>query len=243
MTAPAHATIDRRATLKWLTAAMTASLTASVSACGRPDRGVVGRDERDLFDDWATNFLGEPKRITGAGYGTDPDMLNPTVPWERTMTPGQLALAASLSDVILPEDDVSPAASTLGVQDFVDEWVSAPYEDQYNDRGLLFTGFGWLERRAREQFGRSFAAAGLANQDALVSRIAGPPIDGFADSKRFFTRFRHIAMGAYYTTDEGMADLQYIGNTPIMGDYPGPTPEALAHLRTALRSLGLRADF
>ena len=38
---------------------------------------------------------------------------------------------------------------------------------------------------------------------------------------------------------EGMADIGYMGNTPSVGPYPGPTQEALAHLNASLTKLGL----
>ncbi len=44
---------------------------------------------------------------------------------------------------------------------------------------------------------------------------------------------------AYFASPEGTKDLGYIGNIPIAGDYPGPTPEAIAHLDTILDELGL----
>jgi hypothetical protein len=37
-----------------------------------------------------------------------------------------------------------------------------------------------------------------------------------------------------------MKDIGYMGNTPSAGEYPGPTPEALAHLNAALVKLNLK---
>ena len=34
----------------------------------------------------------------------------------------------------------APSASSLGVPDFVDEWVSAPYPDQVKDRPIILDG-------------------------------------------------------------------------------------------------------
>ena len=48
-----------------------------------------------------------------------------------------------------------------------------------------------------------------------------------------------MVVGAYYTTDPGSADLGYIGNVPIAGEYPGPSTEALEHLDRVLAQLGL----
>ena len=64
--------------------------------------------------------------LTATGYGTDPDLHHPTVPWPSTLTPHQLQLTTVLADLILPGMPGSPAPSVLGISDFVAEWVSAP---------------------------------------------------------------------------------------------------------------------
>jgi hypothetical protein len=62
---------------------------------------------------------------------------------------------------------------------------------------------------------------------------------GLEQAAGFFRKLRYLAMSAWYSTEPGMAEIGYIGNTPLAGDYPGPTPEALAHLDAALKQLGL----
>ncbi len=49
--------------------------------------------------------------------------------WPLTLTPAQRRLAAVLVDLIIPADEHSPSAPAVGVVDFIDEWVSAPYPD------------------------------------------------------------------------------------------------------------------
>ena len=55
----------------------------------------------------------------------DPDLVTPELLWDKLLSPEELATAAALCDVILPADERSPAPSTVGVPDFIDEWVSA----------------------------------------------------------------------------------------------------------------------
>lgn len=66
------------------------------------------------------------------GYGTDPKLSADTVPWGRVMTREQLNLAAAVADTILPPSATSPVPSALSIQEFVDEWISAPYPTQTN---------------------------------------------------------------------------------------------------------------
>jgi hypothetical protein len=56
---------------------------------------------------------------------------------------------------------------------------------------------------------------------------AKPP---FAEAARFFTRFRDLTAGGFYTTPEGMKDIQYVGNVPLT-KWDGPPPEVLAYLK------------
>ena len=72
------------------------------------------------------------------GYGTDPKLVEPEpAPWPRLLSDGELQAAAALADFILPATATAPAASALGIPDFLDEWVSAPYPDQEKDRPLI----------------------------------------------------------------------------------------------------------
>ncbi|MED5421458.1 MAG: gluconate 2-dehydrogenase subunit 3 family protein [Pseudomonadota bacterium] len=224
--------IDRRKTLKWLAASMV-SLTSAHQVAARPP------SDTSMSSDAAG--LGTPKPVTGTGYGPDPDLINPTVPWEMTMTDEQLRVAASLSDMILPADDVSPSASAVGVPAFIDEWVSAPYPDQQRDRKIVFDGLLWLEQQSIEQFDAGFADATNGQRSSLLDQIAfaDKVENGLKTQHDFFRVYRNLTMSAFYATEEGMADIGYIGNIPVAGEYPGPTPEALAHLEKALNSLGL----
>jgi Gluconate 2-dehydrogenase subunit 3 len=220
--------MDRRTTLKWMLAGLgTAPL---VAACGGADGPAS-----------SAALLGQPGAISGVPYGADPDMLAPSVTWSRTMTPAQLSLVAALGDVIMPAADDMPAASALGVPDFIDEWVSSPYEQTQDDRAACFELFEWLEQEARAQGAASFAATTLAGQQALLDRVAWSENvePGLEDQASAFSRFRTLAVSAYFASEQGSAWLGYVGNQPALGDYAGPTEEALDHLAAALDTLGL----
>ena len=57
-----------------------------------------------------------------------------------------------------------------------------------------------------------------------------------------YTHLRKLVIGAYYTTPEGEADLGHIHAEPIVGDYPGPTGEALDHIKGVMADLDLGWD-
>ena len=221
--------IDRRTTLKWMAAALSAQ---SLAGCGGP-----AENDADV-----TAVLGRALEIDGKGYGQDPDLFEALVPWRRTMTEGQLRLAESLADIFIPADEVSAAASVANAADFIDEWVSAPYPNQIADRELILQGLEDIEKRARRRFKAPFVDLETGQKTALVEGLT--PMFGFLpaylDTKSFFSRFRYLVVSAFYLSDEGAQDLGYIGNQPIIGPYPGPTEEALAHLQTVLDALGLK---
>jgi len=60
--------------------------------------------------------------------------VKPSVPWPLTLTQDQRAVLRIAADLILPADAHSPSAGSLPVDAFIDEWVSAPYQQQQRDR-------------------------------------------------------------------------------------------------------------
>ena len=92
--------MDRRTTIKWVLAASAAWALLRERAAGA-DPSPAAR-----------------------GYGTDPNLIRAYKPgelWPLTLTPPQRRLAGVLSDIIMPADERSPSASSVGVVDFIDE--------------------------------------------------------------------------------------------------------------------------
>jgi len=201
--------MDRREAIKWmLTATVTLSLLRSRSYGAATDI---------------------------SGYGRDPDLMRVYKPgnlWPLTLTPEQHRTVSALCDVILPADERSPSASELKVPDFIDEWISAPYERQRQDRNLLLTGFLWLEAESKKRYRQGFAALSERQQHSICDDIcsAAKARPKFARAAGFFKIFRDLAMSGYYTTPEGMKDLQYLGNVPLV-KFDGPPAEVLNYLK------------
>lgn len=219
----ARITVDRRVTLKWMFGAMAAS--------GLPLGGAYSAAAAPVA--WPQ---GAPSPVTAPGYGTDPTMLEPVVPWPRTLDEAQLRTAAALSDTILPAQGKWPAPSAVGIQHFIDEWVSAPYPQQSGDRALLLNGFTWVEAEAVSRFGKPYSALPESARAAILADAAKAGADG----ARFLDRMKFLTTGAYYTSEKGVEELGYVGNVALDGDYPGPTAEALAHLEQVLARLKLK---
>lgn len=217
---------SRRMTIAWVMAAAASPL--ALAGCG-PQTDASG---------WSDL---EPEPITQGAYGGDPDLMAPSAPWPLTLTEAQRTLLRTCADMILPQDAHSPSAGALHVDAFIDEWVSAPYPRCQDDRKLILSGLRWLDRESQSRARVDFAAATDAQRRAIFDDIAFKDRvkAGYDKPAQFFGRLRGLVMAGFYTMPEGMADLGFVGNSPIMGAYPGPSTEAMAHLREQLTALRL----
>ena len=167
------------------------------------------------------------------GDAWDPDLIAPTVPWERSLPSDELQSLAVLCDVIIPADERSQSASQLGAHDFIDEWVSAPYEANQSDKVLVRGGLVWLDSEASERFGEGtrFRELTQDQQISICDDICYVPNadSGREAAARFFDKVRDLTSTAFWTTPEGMEDLQYLGNVPLPRWDP-PPPEVLQHI-------------
>jgi hypothetical protein len=203
--------VDRRTAIKWM-------LTASASAL--------------LWDQRLVGGTSAPS--AARGYGTDPDLMRAYKPgdvWPLTLSDAQRRTVTVLCDMILPADEVSPSASAVGVPDFVDEWISAPYPDQARDRTVILDGLAWLDAESARRFGYDFAACGHMQRTAICDDICSEATarPEFSKAARFFDRFRAVTSGGYYTTPEGTNDIGYVGNVALTR-FDGPPPEVLQRL-------------
>jgi hypothetical protein len=190
---------DRRTAIKWVLAASAALRLPGVS-----------------FDAAAATPAAK-------GYGKDPDLMKKYAAgdlWPLTLTQEQRATAAALCDLIIPEDDTSPAASKVGVVDFIDEWISAPYPEHAEDRKTVLDGLSSLDAQAQRQFKAPFAKLSATQMTTIADAIVATP---------FFERYRALTAGGFYTTPIGTRDLKFVGNVAT-ATFEGPPKEVLEKL-------------
>lgn len=209
--------LSRRAVFQWF-AATAAALSAGEAA-------VFGAE---------SPLLQSAKAPSGGGYGTDPDLLRAYKPgelWPLTFNPSQKACVVALCDVLLPADHLGPSASSVGVPEFIDEWVSAPYPTQQGDRPLILEGLAWMASEAVSRFQREVPALDAAQLEALCESVCQPEKmrAGFKNAARFFHKMKGLATGAYFSTPAGWAAIGYVGNTPL-AKFDGPPAEVLEKL-------------
>lgn len=167
------------------------------------------------------------------GYGKDPNVMKAYTPgeaWPLTLNESQRRATFILCDLIIPADEHSPAASTVAVHQFIDEWISAPYPDCQRDRELIVPGLALLDAVSQRRFSRGFADAAPDKQRLMCDDFTAPaPPANLADAAAFFRRFRELTSIGYYTTPVGMKDIGYTGNEPLVA-FAGPPPEVLKRL-------------
>jgi len=173
----------------------------------------------------------KPPAIGPRGTPTDPDLQHPKKDWPRKLSARELATLSVLCDTIIPADDKSPAASTVGVPAYINEYVSAPYEGQMRDLVRVRGGLAWLNTESNERFGKAFIRLSTAERSQICDDICYLPRakPEFQAAARFFDLIRDLTAVGFYTTDAGMRDLQYIGNVALPR-WDGPPPEVLRHL-------------
>ncbi|MEO8300683.1 MAG: gluconate 2-dehydrogenase subunit 3 family protein [Rhizomicrobium sp.] len=221
--------ISRRVTLTWIAAASSSLLVTA--GCDSQTGSSTG-----LWKDIALAPLQAP------GYGQDPKLTAPAVPWPLTLDKSQRESLRIAADMMLPADAHSPSGATLHLDAFIDEWVSAPYPVQQADRTLIHSGLAWLDAEASSRFGADFRKASDAQRreifDAVAFRNKVKP--GYERPAEFFTRLRGLMLSGFYSLPEGIADIGYMGNKPSVGPYEGPPEAALAFLNASLTKLGIK---
>ena len=187
--APQGGVMDRRTSIRWMLAA-----SAALPALGRQSARAAS--------------MAASSMTASSGYGTDPRLTagaHPGAYWPLQLTPSQRLLAGTLADLIIPADAVSPSASTVGIVDFIDEWVSAPYPDQRADRSVVLDGLAWLDAEAGRRHGQPFVRLAGREQGGICDAICSEAraVDALRDQARFFARFRDLVAGGFYSSPAG----------------------------------------
>jgi hypothetical protein len=204
--------MDRRTTIQWMLAASAA--WSFPAARGAPADSAV----------------------SARGYGTDPNLLmayRRGELWPLTLSAQQRRLAGILADIIIPADAHSPSASAVGVVEFIDEWISAPYPMHLRDRNTVLDGFTWLDAEAARQSGKGFSDLDDSGRLGICDAICNESHAAaeYRGAARFFAVYRDLTAGGFYTTPVGRMDLNYVGNVALT-HFDGPPP-------ALLKSLGL----
>lgn len=144
-------------------------------------------------------------------------------------TPEEMATITILADIIIPKDAVSGSASEAKVPDFIEFIVKDMPGHQTPMRG----GLRWLDMQSLKRFEKSFSAITEAQRLEIVDDIAYPN-KAKPDMKQgvaFFSLMRNLTATGFYTSEMGVKDLDYKGNTP--NQWKGVPDEVLKQYNMA----------
>ncbi len=130
----------------------------------------------------------------------------------KFFTIDEMATITILADIIIPKDEVSGSASDAKVPEFIDFIVIDMPEHQVPMRG----GLRWLDMQCLKRYEKSFANCNQQQQLEMVDAIAYPTSakSEMAQGAAFFNLIRNLTANGFYTSEMGVKDIGYMGNTP-----------------------------
>lgn len=142
---------------------------------------------------------------------------------QKFFTDHELATITVLSDIIIPKDGTSGSASEAGVPAFI-EFIA---KDMPQHQTPLRGGLRWLDIESNKRFKKDFVKLSDSDRLKIVDDIAYPADakPQFTQGASFFSLMRNLTATGFYTSEIGIKDIGYMGNTPNM--WEGVPPEVL----------------
>lgn len=152
----------------------------------------------------------------------------------RFFTPAEFAMVDELSNIIIPDDEVSPGARAARVAGEIDRRLADTIEAEPKQRWRA--GLRAVNDLARERTGTTFMKATpdqrvemLTYMESLVDETPGARRARRADPKSelgaFYRQLKGATARAYFTSKIGIhQDQHYKGNVYQTGEYAGFDP-------------------
>jgi gluconate 2-dehydrogenase gamma chain len=127
-------------------------------------------------------------------------------------TPEEMKTITILCDIIIPKDEVSGSASDAKVPEFIEFIV----KDQPDNKVPMRGGLRWLDMQCLNRYQKSFAECNPKQQMEMVDEIAWPKKakPEMKPGVKFFSLMRNLTATGFYTSEIGVKDVGYVGNTP-----------------------------
>ena len=131
----------------------------------------------------------------------------------KFFTDHEMATIAILADIIIPADEISGSATDAKVPDFIEFIVKDMPEHQIPMRG----GLRWLDIQCLKKYDKPFSDCSQQQQMEMIDEIAYPQRKiktGMSQGVEFFNLMRNLTATGFFTSQMGVKDLGYAGNTP-----------------------------
>ncbi len=132
-------------------------------------------------------------------------------------TAHEIKTIQSLCNWIIPPDERSGGAGEQATLEFIDLMMSLrprlPFVTEAADV-IIRGGLCWLNHQMLSRTGKTFVEATLDQQQEMLDLIASrrQATPALLPGIRFFAILRAIVAEAFYTGEEGIRDLAYVGN-------------------------------
>lgn len=132
----------------------------------------------------------------------------------KIYTAHEWATVRALVDEIIPKDAKSGSATDAAVPEFMDTMLDLEPGMRTAHRG----GLAWLDHECRRRFAKDFVDCTAAERHAVLDDIAYPAKakPEFAAGVSWFNSFRDFTATGFFTSEMGVNDIGYMGNTPVM---------------------------
>ncbi len=132
----------------------------------------------------------------------------------------QMALVATISDLIIPTDDHSPGAIAAEVPEFIDLMIS---ESSAETKKTWTDGLAAMDKLSQDKNGVPFNKATKDQQIAILTEISKNEAKPQTPEERFFRTIKNMTIDGYYTSKIGIhQELKYKGNT-YLKEFKGCT--------------------
>lgn len=148
---------------------------------------------------------------------------------EKFFTSHEMATITLLADIIIPKDEVSGSASDAKVPEFIEFIV----HDMPNHQIPMKGGLRWLDMYCLKTYNNSFKDCTSQQQMEVVDQIAYPKKakPEMSQGVQFFSLLRDLTATGFYTSEIGLKDIGYAGNTP--NQWNGVPDEVLKQYKLA----------
>jgi hypothetical protein len=179
--------------------------------------GSVGVATSSLWVESLTAFAREQAVHAHATVAAD---LQAAAAWApKVLNAHQLATAATLSELIIPQTETPGAKSAL-----VDRFIDSVLQDaQPADRNRFISGLAWTDARSKALFGTDFISSSSAQQTDLLTRLS---IDGSKEAPAgvdFFKAIKSMTITGYYSSEIGLSQELGDDGRLMLAEFTGCT--------------------
>lgn len=198
--------MDRRESLK--------SMVLGSMALGLTLESCVKETPKEVIEDKIWNYT----------YGRTPEeaAFDEKLMLEQFFKDNELETIKTLANLILPPNELG-SIEQAGVVDFIEFMAKDVPEFQVKIRG----GLMWLNNHCNSKYNTVFVNCTEDQQKEVLDKIAfpDPEADEQVQEVQFFSLMRNLVLTGYFTSEVGIKELNYKGNTP--NNWDGVPQEVL----------------